>query len=61
VTDARRGGHSMRLDCLEVLEAAYAPSPTDEAWLANLLAPFEPMTLGAGVMARMFRVDPAGG
>jgi len=58
---ARRGaggGDALRIDCLSVIEAAYAPASTDEAWLGNLLAPFEPMALGSGVLARMFRIAP---
>ncbi len=50
---------ALRIDCLAVIEEAYAPALSDEAWLENLLAPFEPMALGSGVLARMFRIAPS--
>jgi len=41
----------VKIDCLRVIEAGYAPAPSDEAWIAAVLEPFEPLTRGMGVMA----------
>lgn len=50
----------MRVDCVGIIEAGYAAASTDEAWLAGVLAPFEPMARGLGVMAGIVDFDEEG-
>lgn len=41
----------MKIDCLKIIEAAYAPAASEAAWLASILVAFEPLARGLGVMA----------
>ncbi len=42
----------MRVDCVRIIEAAYAATiESEEAWLREVLEPFEPLSLGLGVLA----------
>ena len=50
----------MKVDCVGIIEAGYAAAPTDEAWLAGVLAPFEPMTRGLGVMSGIVDFEEKG-
>ena len=45
------GRHGMKVDCIRIIEAGYAPATSEEAWLTSVLEPFEPLTRGMGVMA----------
>jgi len=41
----------VKIDCLRVIEAGYAPAASDEAWIDSVLEPFDLLTRGMGVMA----------
>jgi DNA-binding CsgD family transcriptional regulator len=41
----------MKVDCVRIIEAGYAPATTDEAWMAGVLEPFEPLARGMGLMS----------
>lgn len=44
----------MKVDCVGIIDAGYAPSASEEAWLGSVLEPFEPMARGMGLTARFF-------
>jgi DNA-binding CsgD family transcriptional regulator len=44
----------VKIDCIRVVEAAYAPAATPEAWLSELLEPYESLALDHGVLAIAF-------
>lgn len=44
----------MKVDCIRIIEAGYAPAASEEAWLASVLEPFEPLARGMGLTARFF-------
>jgi DNA-binding CsgD family transcriptional regulator len=41
----------MKIDCMRIIEAGYAPAGSEAKWLAGVLEPFEPLARGMGVMA----------
>ena len=42
----------MKVDCVRMIEAAYgATVESEQAWLRDILEPFEPLSLGLGVLA----------
>ena len=47
----------MKIDCVRVVEASYAPAATQEAWLAEVLEPFETLAGGHGVLASAFELQ----
>ncbi len=49
----------MKIDCVRVVEAGYAPVATPETWLSELLEPFEALALGSGVLAIAFDLKGA--
>ena len=49
----------MKIDCIRVVEAGYAPAPTPEAWLSQLLEPFESLAIDHGVLAIAFDLQDA--
>jgi DNA-binding CsgD family transcriptional regulator len=44
----------MNIDCVRVVEAGYTPAATEQAWLCELLAPFEALGAEHGVLASHF-------
>lgn len=45
----------MKVDCVRIIEAGYAATTaTEEAWLRDVLEPFEPLSLGLGVLATSY-------
>jgi len=47
----------VKLDCVRIIEAGYAPTSGEQAWLADLLEPFEPLSQGLGVVGTIFDLD----
>jgi DNA-binding CsgD family transcriptional regulator len=41
----------VKIDCLRIIEAGYAPAGSERAWIAAVLEPFEPLARGMGVLA----------
>jgi DNA-binding CsgD family transcriptional regulator len=50
----------MKVDCVRIIEAGYAPAASDEAWMAGVMEPFEPLTRGMGVMSGIVDFDEGG-
>ena len=46
----------MKLDCVRIVEAGYAPVASDQAWLGALVASFEPLQAGWGVLVSAFEM-----
>jgi DNA-binding CsgD family transcriptional regulator len=44
----------VKVDCIRIIEAGYAPAATDAEWMSGILEPFEPLARGMGEMARIF-------
>jgi DNA-binding CsgD family transcriptional regulator len=49
----------MKLDCVRIIEAGYAPVASTEAWLGDLVASFEPLQAGWGVLVSAFDIGGA--
>jgi DNA-binding CsgD family transcriptional regulator len=43
----------VKIDCIRIIEAGYAPAATDAEWMSGVLEPFEPLARGMGEMARI--------
>jgi len=41
----------VKIDCMSIIEAGYTPAVSEEAWIASVLEPFDPLARGMGVMA----------
>jgi DNA-binding CsgD family transcriptional regulator len=41
----------VKIDCIGIIEAGYAPAATEKDWIATVLEPFEPLTRGMGSTA----------
>lgn len=51
---------AMKVDCLRIVEAGYAPAATDEAWMGGVLEPLEALAQGMGLMSGIVDFDEAG-
>jgi DNA-binding NarL/FixJ family response regulator len=49
----------LRLDVLRAVEACYAPTPDDAAWLGGVLEALSPLDAGQGALAEVHRGDGA--
>ncbi len=47
----------MKLDCVRIIEAGYAFTESEQAWLADLLEPFEPLSQGLGIVGTIWDFD----
>jgi len=41
----------VKVDCMGIIEAGYAPAATEKDWIATVLEPFEPLARGMGATA----------
>jgi hypothetical protein len=41
----------VKVDCMGIIEAGYAPAATEKDWIATVLEPFDPLTRGMGSTA----------